>query len=71
MSIANGVRDGRLVYVDDVESKQRDLAHTLKQPFAMIPGRVADQVDANGDRRRIEQVVSAEINAALVAISQP
>jgi len=71
LSIANGLRDGCLVYVDDVESKQRELAHTLKQRFAMIPGRVADLVDANGDRGRIEQVVTAKINAALSAISKP
>jgi hypothetical protein len=72
LSITNGVRDKRLVYVDDVESKQRELAHTLKQRFAMIPGRVADLVDcANGERGRIEQVVTAEINAALAAISKP
>jgi hypothetical protein len=71
LSIANGVRDGRLVYVDDVESKQRELAHTLKQRFALIPSRVAELVDANGDRGRIEQVVTAEINAALVAVGKP
>jgi hypothetical protein len=71
LSVANAVRDGRLVSTLDVESKQRELAHTLKQRFAMIPGRVADLVDANGDRGRIEQVVTAEINAALSAITKP
>jgi hypothetical protein len=71
IATTNAVRDGRLVSTLDVESKQRELAHTLKQRFAMIPGRVADLVDANGDRGRIEQVVTAEINAALSAITKP
>src|SRR5215469_3578195 len=60
LSITNGVRDGRLVYTLDVESKQRELAHTLKQRLAVIPGRIADAFAENGDRGRIEQVVSAE-----------
>jgi hypothetical protein len=68
IATTNALRDGKLLETRDVEATQRELAHTLKQRFAMIPGRVADLVDANGDRGRIEQVVTAEINAALAAL---
>jgi hypothetical protein len=68
IATTNALRDGKLLEARDVEATQRELAHTLKQRFAMIPGRVADVVDANGDRGRIEQVVTAEINAALAAL---
>jgi len=54
----------------DVESKQRELAHTLKQRLAVIPGRIADALAENGDRGRIEQVVSSEIAAALMALGK-
>ena len=57
--------------VNDVESKQRELAHTLKQRLAVIPGRVADAFAENGDRGRLEQVVNAEITAALMALGKP
>jgi len=42
LSIANGLRDGHFSAHDQVEAKQRELAHTLKQRFAMIPGRIVD-----------------------------
>jgi len=51
--------------MDQVEAKQRELAHTLKQRFAMIPGRIADQLGDNGNRSRIEQMITSEIDAAL------
>ena len=65
LSIANGLRDGHFMYIDQVEAKQRKPAHTLKQRFAMIPGRIADQLGDNGDRSRIEQMITSEIDAAL------
>jgi hypothetical protein len=71
IATTNALRDGRLVSTLDVESKQRELAHTLKQRLAVIPGRIADAFAENGDRGRIEQVVSAEITAALMALGKP
>jgi hypothetical protein len=68
---ANAVRDGQLLDAREVETRQRELAHTLKQRLAVIPGRIADALAENGERGRIEQVVTSEITAALAAISKP
>ena len=71
IAAANALRDGRLVSTLDVESEQRELAHTLKQRLGVISGRIADAFAENGDRERIEQVVRAELSAALMAIGKP
>lgn len=70
IATTNALRDGKLLEAQAVESKQRELAHTLKQRLAVIPGRIADAFAENGDRGRIEQVVNAEITAALMALER-
>lgn len=71
ISSANALRDGRLLDAHEVETKQRELAHILKQRLATIPGRIADQFAENGDRAQIEQAVAREISMALASLTKP
>jgi hypothetical protein len=66
----NETRAGRLVDASEVEARERELAISIRSRLALIPLRLADRLGENGDRLAIEAAAEAEINEALISLSE-
>jgi len=66
-------RAGRLMDAGEVEARERELAVAIRARLALIPLRLADRFGNNGDhgdRLAIEVAAEAEINDALLSLSE-
>jgi hypothetical protein len=69
----NDTRAGRLLDAAEVEARERELALTIRSRLAVIPLRLVDRLGDNGnhgDRLAIEAAAEAEINEALISLSE-
>jgi hypothetical protein len=53
-----------------MERREQELAIAIRARLALIPLRLADRLGENGNRLLIEQAAEAEINEALLSLSE-
>ena len=61
---------GRLTDTAEMERREQELAIAIRARLALIPLRLADRLGENGDRLAIEAAAEAEINEALLSLSE-
>jgi hypothetical protein len=66
----NDTRAGRLMDAAEVEARERELSIAIRSRLALIPLRLTDRLGENVDRLAIEAAAEAEINEALLALSE-
>ena len=70
LTTENDKSAGRLIDAREVDAQQRELAIAIRSRLSLIPLRLANRLDGNGDRGAIEAAAEAEINEALYSLSE-